>query len=376
MINNHHTMPVIISEYGIPSSRGRAQNDTTGKRAQGFMSETEQGEAIIACYEDIKKAGCAGSILFTWQDEWFKRSWNTVANVDLTKSVFWSDYQTNEQFFGVLTFDPGKEKSICYTDGNVSEWRESDEIISDARFTLSGKYDEKFLYLRIHGEGLDFEKERIYIPVDVTPKTGSYYAREVNLRFEKPADFLIILDGKNNSRILVQERFDAFNVVFAESYGGKNPYENSPEKDSPVFVPIYQALKFGHTNTDAVSAAVFSEKFETGRLTYGNGNPETADFNSLSDFIVNGDEIEIRLPWQLLNFSNPSEMQIHDDYYEHYGIETLGIDSIYLGVGTNDSGRISMGELKLKGWGRNVTSHERLKQSYYMIRDYWQKEDR
>ena len=32
MINNYHTMPVVIAEYGVPSSRGRAQNDrNTGK---------------------------------------------------------------------------------------------------------------------------------------------------------------------------------------------------------------------------------------------------------------------------------------------------------------------------------------------------------
>ena len=31
--------------------------------------------------------------------------------------------------------------------------------------------------------------------------------------------------------------------------------------------------------------------------------------------------MEIKIPWQLLNFSNPAEMQIHDDYYENYGRE-------------------------------------------------------
>ena len=25
----------------------------------------------------------------------------------------------------------------------------------------------------------------------------------------------------------------------------------------------------------------------------------------------------------------------------------------------------------LKGWGEDVTYHERLKESYYMIKDYW-----
>ena len=42
---------------------------------------------------------------------------------------------------------------------------------------MSMKYDEKFIYFRIHKENLDFEKLRkFYIPLDITPKSGSYYA--------------------------------------------------------------------------------------------------------------------------------------------------------------------------------------------------------
>ena len=47
---------------------------------------------------------------------------------------------------------------------------------------------------------------------------------------------------------------------------------------------------------------------------------------------MNGDDIEIRLPWLLLNFSNPSEMMVHDDYYLHYGVEEMPIEGIYVGA--------------------------------------------
>ena len=106
-------MPVIISEYGVPSSRGRAQSDRNTGRSQGGMSEEEQGKALVQCYKDIMASGCAGSVAFTWQDEWFKRTWNTMAYTDLTKTCYWSDYQTNEQYFGILSFDPGEVESVC-----------------------------------------------------------------------------------------------------------------------------------------------------------------------------------------------------------------------------------------------------------------------
>ncbi len=74
-ITDHHTMPVVISEYGVSTGRGMAQRDANTGRNQGNMSEQAQGEAIVQCYEDIMASGCAGSCVFTWQDEWFKRTW-------------------------------------------------------------------------------------------------------------------------------------------------------------------------------------------------------------------------------------------------------------------------------------------------------------
>ena len=155
-INAHHTMPVIISEYGVPSSRGRAQSDRNTGRSQGGMSEEEQGKALVQCYKDIMASGCAGSVAFTWQDEWFKRTWNTMAYTDLTKTCYWSDYQTNEQYFGILSFDPGEVESVCYVDGDVSEWEETDIVMETDTMSLSCKYDEKYVYFRVHKDDFHF----------------------------------------------------------------------------------------------------------------------------------------------------------------------------------------------------------------------------
>ena len=80
--------------------------------------------------------------------------------------------------------------------------------------------------------------------------------------------------------------------------------------------------------------------------------------------------MEIRLPWQLLNFSDPSRMKIHDDYYENYGVEYIGIDELYAGIVTA-GGECELSPLALEGWGDNVTYHERLKESYYILQSHW-----
>ena len=161
MLNRHHTIPVVISEYGVSTGRGMAQRDINTNRNQGRMSEQEQGAAIIACYEDIMAAGSAGSCVFTWQDEWFKRTWNTMHAVDLDKTPYWSDYQTNEQYFGLLTFDPGETESVCYVDGETTEWGEADVVLSQPGGSLSMKYDEKFVYFYVEQAGYEPETDTL-----------------------------------------------------------------------------------------------------------------------------------------------------------------------------------------------------------------------
>ena len=186
MLTEHHSIPVVISEYGVSTGRGMAQKDANTGRNQGNMSEQEQGQALIECYEDIMEAGCAGSCVFTWQDEWFKRTWNTMHAVDLDNTPYWSDYQTNEQYFGLLAFDPGEEKSISYVDGDLSEWEEEDLVLASGDMEISMKYDEKFLYFLIYKQDFDPEEDVLYIPIDITQKTGClacYNAGQPELTF-------------------------------------------------------------------------------------------------------------------------------------------------------------------------------------------------
>lgn len=378
LLTSHHTIPVVISEFGISTGRGMAHRDLNTGRNQGNMSERDQGMALVECYEDIMSAGCAGSCVFSWQDEWFKRTWNTMYAVDLTRNPYWSDYQTNEQYFGLLSFDPGDDKSICYVDGDVSEWSEEDIVSREDGMTLSVKYDEKFIYFLIRKDNLDFENETIYIPIDTTKKSGSSYCRNFGLKFDRAADFIMVLSGKDNSRLMVQERYEALRSTYSQNLKHFDTYlkDNIPDKDSPTFVNIDMILEIFNISDDIreIDTSVFGDaSFETGKLRYGNANPSSDDFDSLADFIANGDYIEVKLPWQLLNFSDPSRMAIHDDYYDgNYGIRYINIDKMYIGITKGDrDGRCVLSEFALKGWGNRVTYHERLKSSYYIMQELW-----
>ena len=99
----------------------------------------------------------------------------------------------------------------------------------DEDSSLSMKYDEKFVYFLAYQKGFQEGQETLYIPIDTTQKTGSNYCENYKLKFEREADFLIVIDGKENSRVLVQERYDVLRAYVSEETGQRNPYINPPE---------------------------------------------------------------------------------------------------------------------------------------------------
>ncbi len=391
-INAHHNMPVVVSEFGIPSSRGMAAYEEMG-RNQGNMSETQQGDALSSMYQDIKAAGSAGAIVFTWQDEWFKRTWNTMAGTDLETTAYWSNYQTNEQYFGLLSFDPGEEESICYVDGDDSDWHPADYVTDQDGYRLSMKYDTKFLYFLVEKDGLNIEKDKLYLPIDTTPKSGTMKTSQMGgLTMDYPADFVIEISGEDNSRVWVQEYYDMIQALYMDVSVTESFFSTEfPLKDSEKFNFIRLLLnresfyeqyaepdgtignrKIDFMDFDQMNSNHYriQDTYETGKLVYGNANPKDEAFNSLADFCGGDGFVEIKLPWQLLNFADPSNMRIHDDYYKHFGVEYLKIDEMMVGVG-DGSRMIEMSDFELEKLGKKPEYHERLKKSYYILQDYW-----
>lgn len=96
LLNEHHTMPVLAVEFGAATGRGEIQKNQVTSRGLGYYSEKEQGKILVDCYEDIMAAGLSGGCVYSWQDEWFKRTWNTMYAVDLSRNIYWEDAQTND----------------------------------------------------------------------------------------------------------------------------------------------------------------------------------------------------------------------------------------------------------------------------------------
>ena len=371
-----HTVPIIVAEFGIPTSRGMGHESVMGYN-QGMVDETAQGAMLIDMLGSIENAKYAGGIVFTWQDEWFKRTWNNVMFDIADRRPYWSNIQTTEQCFGLLAFDPGKESMAAYVDGDVSEWRNTKPTVTTAQGKLYIKSDERYLYMMLDAGNYDFEKDTLLIPINTIADQGNLKAAQYNAEFDTAADFLIYINGKDNSHIYVDRYYDAFNYYFLESkkLSDIKAEENAGVKNSGMF--DIMRLCYGYNLTVKGTNQVVPDKaYETGKLRYGNGNPKAQEYKSLSDFYFKNGKLEIRIPWQLLNVMDPSGKQQISDFRKTQVISPQAYQSFDFGfayrTGT-ESLKITLGgSYEYNGWN-TPTWHERLKPAYYELQNYFKK---
>ena len=370
LLAGYHTMPVIASSYGLSTSRGVADDD------QKPLSEEEQGIRLMEIYEEAVNAGWAGMCISTFQDVWDQTDWNTAFAENIDTSYLWGDIQTVGKNYGLMAFEPGEETSACIVDGNPEEWAQETPVFSNGSLDLYAKYDWKGLYLLIKGD-FDPEQEQLYIPIDSSPDVGSYKADEQALAFDRPADFILCLDGKSNSRLLVWERYQAIRANFNTEIYGVDPYVDVPDKESSLFVPILSAVdndvlleNYAGIDPELRRELTALKTWESGRLVYGSNDAAASDYNSLGDFYFGDGCVELRIPWLLLNVGDPSTMSVHEDYYENYGVELQKISQLWLGIASKQEQCI-LKSFEVSGTGKKPEYHERLKASYDIIQSIW-----
>ncbi|MDF2612376.1 MAG: hypothetical protein K0S71_162 [Clostridia bacterium] len=369
-----HTVPVLVAEFGIPAARGKAHENIHMGFNQGNIDEKMQGAMDAFMLQNIYEEGYCGGLVFTWQDEWFKRTWNTM-DLDIPdRRAYWSNPQTNEQQFGVLAFDPGNVKSISYVDGIVSEWKKDKPIAESKKFRLYAKSDEKYLYLYGNIQNFDLANDKFIIPIDITPNSGNSFIKDTDISFPRPADFIITISGKETSRITVDAYYDAFYYMYAKELNMLSTNKTFENKNSGLFNPIYLCLNRELVLPEDQRILPFS-KYETGKLVFGNANPRLGAYNSLADFYANGDHVEIKIPWQILNVMDPSSKKIMDDFYKQSGITPMAIKSLYIGAVLIQNNLLLASEMSPYSWDKwDIPAyHERLKPSYYILKEAFEK---
>lgn len=385
-----HEMPVLIAEFGVPSSRGLTHRNKSGMN-QGFLTEEQQGEMNSSMFNAIVEEGSAGGIVFAWQDEWFKRTWNTMDYDNPHRRPFWANRQTNEQNFGLLSFEPGNKSTAIVVDGRKEDWMKKGikPLMTSETGTIKHVFtaaDETYLYYRLDfAKPLDWEKQGSYLFIDTVPGQGQQRFKvnsdiEVNADFG--VDFMVKLEGPDKSRILVDSHYDAFYFQYGKTLKMIPEESYAQSNNNGIFHTIRLALNKEMT-LPADGRKIPFQSYETGILKFGTANPADENFDSLTDISISTDKktAEIRIPWQLLNVKDPSNKEIMGNLYEKglsgskqiEGIRFVaavinesGIDSI---LPDNQSDKLERTILyEWQDWEK-PKYYERLKKSYSLMKD-------
>jgi hypothetical protein len=397
----HGNQPILIAEFGVPSSRDIAHWHSRGWH-HGGHPEIKQGEINGLLMNAIYQAKMAGGILFCWFDEWFKRSWLFLPYyAPSERKPLWYSSQDTEENYGLLAMYPGYPKKRVSLTGRKEEWFtstmlyekkdnqmvfKSNDGFDDVRFlkTLLAQHDEGFFYLFMATKGkIDFTKAHYLIGLDTCSSENGELMFPLNTRLIAPIgfQFLVHLAGRDRSRILVCKDYDKY------LNGDKN--ERKPYvSDKGEWVIMQNKTNIRRISKDGKTFFP-SRVYSMSNLRFGSLDPNHPHYDSLADFYFTQNLIEIRLPWSLIQFTDPSSKLVLWGDKDHRVRKTDGINVLVLSyqpeedqlfakktgqkVNISDSlpEKLGLEDIKKYTWEEWLTPifHTYLKASYYKYRE-------
>jgi len=161
--------------------------------------------------------------------------------------------------------------------------------------------------------------------------------------------------------------------------------DDPTEEQTVQFQPWKLAVSLTMKPPDTRSAHPFQD-MTVGQLIRGTTDTGSDDFNSLASWQYSGNEVELRIPWMLLGFADPSSRQVIDyrPLKEDLAFSTTETDGITFvpwieersesGTDHGDSGEnVALDTFPKYVWQpwETVQYTERLKSGYYALQAFY-----
>lgn len=394
---HHGRQPVVIAEFGVPTSREVAHWHRGGWH-HGGHGDREQGVINGKLMQAIHEAGMAGGVLFSWFDEWFKRNWLFVpAELPAERKPLWYNLQDPEENYGLLAAYPGypgkKVNLACraedwngitalYEKNNESMTFRFNDGIDEARrlVRLSAQHDEGFLYLLLETAGtIDFMSSNFLIGLDTCSANAGERLLPFGTHLTSPVGltFLIHLAGKERSRILAAAPYDKY-------LNGKTGSIRPLMSDQGAWAMMQNETNIRRISRDGKQFFP-AHVFTMSRLRFGSLDKKSPDYHSLADFFFRGNQVELRIPWGLINVTDPSSKTVLWVDGDSMTRKTAGIRMLAVSYKPEEGRLVAQGtgrasnqtdslpaelasaHIKTHSWKRWDTPiyHSYLKESYY-----------
>jgi len=356
-LKRHHTgRALLVAEYGVPSSRGIAHLDADGMH-HGGHDERAMAARDVRLTREIRDAGLAGGILFAWLDEWFKHNWVTIdLELPAERTRLWHNVMNAEQNYGLVGLYAG-DSARPEPGGAAGAWRALAVFAEGAGTRLRVGADPAYVYLALETPlGVD----SIRWTIDV-------------------GEFRLVLNDTSDAQLLVRP---TYNPYLGPRAGMRptdlDPFYNKraaigarrPAGDS-AFDSLFVAtnrLRVARNGKMSLARGV-----NRGRLRYGRAAEST-----LADWYWDraADIIEIRLPWGLLNVTDPSSRTVLARVRDPGPFATVVTDGFRFDVAATRPGGAVVARFAADrpyAWATWETPvwHERLKPAYYAMQTLW-----
>lgn len=380
-LKRHHAgRPVLIAEYGVPSSRGLAHLQPEGMH-HGGHDERAQATIDVRLTREIREAGLAGGILFAWIDEWFKHNWVVIdLEIPAERNRLWLNAMDAEQNYGLLGQYAGLERSTPELGGDPAVWHALRPLQGNDSLRLRVGSDEAYLYLAIETNAalLRPDSVRYLVGIDTYRRDRGEFRLPGVPGLGLGIEFYLQLGDSTDGRLFVTRSY--------------NPYIGPRPGMGPTGLdPFYDFLCTVESQTDAAQfdslfvttnrfrltrtgSAIPARGVDRGRLRYGR-----AAESSLADWYVDrrANLVEARVAWGLLNVTDPSSRTVLTAIQDRGRVRTAPTDGFRFVVAAlrRDSAQVlaylpADATYTWPTW-EEPKWHERLKPAYYAMQDLW-----
>jgi tetratricopeptide (TPR) repeat protein len=331
----HIPHPLVISEYGIPNSIGISHFHPQGFH-HGGHNEAEQAQILTRLARSVRDTGCAGGIVFSLVDEWYKHNWATVDfEAPIDRAAYWLNELDPEKRYGLIGFHPSKWELFG---GNDAAWEKEQTLYSDTAPKAKGDLalhirrvqassDEAFLYLRLkvdcldcvgtsqRGDGkLHFDKASYAIALNTLPGQSGIQQLPLGGKIlNEGANFVIVLDGQKSGRLLVAQDYYPYQVFGREGSGEtemayRRGYTPALEHTGS-FVEMVTETNRRHYGRDGT--VYQPQRYSRSPLRFGSGDSSAENYDSLSEWYADPktSTITLRVAWGKLLVTDPSSGQ-------------------------------------------------------------------
>ena len=339
-------MPLLIAEFGVPSSWGNAHFSDSGMH-HGGLDEVQQGHYNLRMLNNIRDSGYAGGLLFEWIDEWWKRTW-IVDQLQMPRDRFrlWNNVTSPEENFGLLAFDLGEPDydrwSATRGDGRIGQFRAAADA---AFFHLRVQLDSGLQSGEVMTIGLDTYHD--YLGESVLPD---------GVRTANRSEFALVITAPAEAQLYVTEVYDLLGIWHNTS--GDGQLYHSTATDGGRWMPV-RWKNSGQHGSDDEQYFFPDALFEIGNLQVA---AESASPSSLSAVVIGDKTVEIRLPWTLLQFTDPSTLSVLHDDRSTAERETAVSNGIAVSI-SFDGELLESGRYRWQAWDEAPLTTERRKPS-------------